>query len=603
MPTPQSWIQLAVYLLLLLAAAWPLGIWLAAVAEGRLPRGVAPVVWIERAFYRLAGVDPEESTGWKRYAVALVAFNVIGVVAVYALQRLQGVLPLNPQAMAGVEAGSSFNTAVSFVTNTNWQGYGGESTMSYLTQMLALAVQNFFSAATGIAVVWAMVRGFVARSSGTVGNFWVDVTRSTLYVLLPLSLLFAVFLVSQGVIQNFDAYKDVTTLEVNTYSVAKKDAAGEPLKDAKGEPVMEEVKSPTQSLPMGPIASQEAIKMLGTNGGGPFNANSAHPYENPTPLSNFVQMLSIFLIPAALVFAFGRMVGDRRQGWALLAAMLAIFVPLLVGAIAVEQAGNPAVAELGVDQEASDSQSGGNMEGKEVRYGIANSALWATATTAASNGSVNAMHDSFTPLGGLVPMWLMQLGEVVFGGVGSGLYGMLMFAIVAVFIAGLMVGRTPEFLGKKIEAYEMKMSSLVILITPALVLIGTSVAVVTAAGKAGILNPGSHGFSEILYAFSSASNNNGSAFAGLSANTPFYNTALGLAMLFGRYWLAVPVLAIAGSLARKKTVPSGPGTLATHTPLFVALLIGVVVLVGALTFVPALALGPIVEHLTLIAVK
>jgi len=603
MPTPQSWIQLAVYLLLLLAAAWPLGIWLAAVAEGRLPRGLAPVVWIERAFYRLAGVDPEESTGWKRYAVALVAFNVIGVVAVYALQRLQGVLPLNPQAMAGVEAGSSFNTAVSFVTNTNWQGYGGESTMSYLTQMLALAVQNFFSAATGIAVVWALVRGFVARSSGTVGNFWVDVTRSTLYVLLPLSLLFAVFLVSQGVIQNFDAYKDVTTLEVNTYSVAKKDAAGEPLKDAKGEPVMEEAKAPTQSLPMGPIASQEAIKMLGTNGGGPFNANSAHPYENPTPLSNFVQMLSIFLIPAALVFGLGRMVGDMRQGWALLAAMTLMFVVAVVVISPAEQGGNPLLAPLGVDQTASALQPGGNMEGKESRFGIAASTLFAVITTSASCGAVIAMHDSFTPLGGAVPMVLMQLGEVVFGGVGAGLYGMLVFAILTVFIAGLMIGRTPEYLGKKIETFDMKMIAIAILVTPTFVLAGTAIAVAADGGRAGIANPGAHGLSEILYAFSSAGNNNGSAFAGLSANTPFYNTLLAIAMWFGRFGVIVPALAIAGSLAAKKRLPVTAGTLPTHGPLFVLLLIGSVLLVGLLNYVPALALGPVIEHLMLFSPK
>ena len=603
MPTPQSWIQLAVYLLLLLAAAWPLGIWLAAVAEGRLPRGLAPVVWIERAFYRLAGVDPEESTGWKRYAVALVAFNVIGVVAVYALQRLQGVLPLNPQAMAGVEAGSSFNTAVSFVTNTNWQGYGGESTMSYLTQMLALAVQNFFSAATGIAVVWAMVRGFVARSSGTVGNFWVDVTRSTLYVLLPLSLLFAVFLVSQGVIQNFDAYKDVTTLEVNTYSVAKKDAAGEPLKDAKGEAVMEEAKAPTQSLPMGPIASQEAIKMLGTNGGGPFNANSAHPYENPTPLSNFVQMLSIFLIPAALVFGLGRMVGDMRQGWALLAAMTLMFVVAVVVISPAEQGGNPLLAPLGVDQTASALQPGGNMEGKESRFGIAASTLFAVITTSASCGAVIAMHDSFTPLGGAVPMVLIQLGEVVFGGVGAGLYGMLVFAILTVFIAGLMIGRTPEYLGKKIETFDMKMIAIAILVTPTFVLAGTAIAVAADGGRAGIANPGAHGLSEILYAFSSAGNNNGSAFAGLSANTPFYNTLLAIAMWFGRFGVIVPALAIAGSLAAKKRLPVTAGTLPTHGPLFVLLLIGSVLLVGLLNYVPALALGPVIEHLMLFSPK
>jgi potassium-transporting ATPase potassium-binding subunit len=603
MPSSQSWIQLIVYLLVLLAAAWPLGIWLAAVAEGRLPRWLAPFVWVERGLYRLAGVDPSESTGWKRYALAVLAFNVIGVIVVYALQRLQGVLPLNPQAMAGVEAGSSFNTAVSFVTNTNWQGYGGESTMSYLTQMLALTVQNFFSAATGIAVVWALVRGFVARSTGTVGNFWVDVTRSTLYVLLPISLLFAVFLVSQGVIQNFDAYKDVTTLEVNAYSQPKNGPDGQPLKDAKGEPVMEALKAPTQSLPMGPIASQEAIKMLGTNGGGPFNVNSAHPYENPTPLSNFVQMLSIFLIPAALVFGFGRMAGDRRQGWALLAAMTLMFVVAVVVISPAEQAGNPLLPALGVDQTASSLQPGGNMEGKESRFGITASTLFAVITTAASCGAVDSMHDSFTPLGGAVPLVLIQLGEVVFGGVGAGLYGMLVFAILTVFIAGLMIGRTPEYLGKKIETFDMKMIAIAILVTPILVLAGTAIAVGADAGRAGIANPSAHGFSEILYAFSSAGNNNGSAFGGLSANTPFYNTMLAIAMWFGRFGVIIPVLAVAGSLAAKKRLPVTAGTLPTHGPLFVFLLIGSVLLVGLLNYVPALALGPVVEHFMLFSSK
>ncbi|MGZ5275506.1 MAG: potassium-transporting ATPase subunit KdpA, partial [Caldimonas sp.] len=447
MPTLQAWLQLAVFLAFLLVLAWPLGIWLAAVADGRLPRWLKPVVALERAIYRLAGVDPDESTSWQRYAFALVAFNVIGVVAVYALQRLQGVLPLNPQAMAGVEAGSSFNTAISFVTNTNWQGYGGESTMSYLTQMLALTVQNFFSAATGVAVVWALIRGFVARSTGTVGNFWVDATRSTLYVLLPLALVFAVFLIGQGVIQNFDAYKDATTLEVNAYQQPKNGPDGQPLKDAKGNPVLEDLKAPTQSIAMGPVASQEAIKMLGTNGGGFYNANSAHPFENPTPLSNFVQMLSIFLIPAGLVFGFGRMAGDMRQGWAVLAAMTLMFVVMVVLVAPQEQAGNPLLTPLGVDQAQSALQPGGNMEGKEARFGIAASTLFAAITTAASCGAVNAMHDSFMPLGGAVPLVLMQLGEVVFGGVGSGLYGMLVFAILTVFIAGLMIGRTPEYLG------------------------------------------------------------------------------------------------------------------------------------------------------------
>jgi K+-transporting ATPase ATPase A chain len=599
----QSGLQLAVYLAVLLILAWPLGIWLTAVADGRLPKWLKPLARLEGAAYRLAGVDAAESMTWKRYALAVVAFNVLGVVVVYVLQRLQGALPLNPQSMAAVSADSSFNTAVSFVTNTNWQGYGGESTMSYLTQMLALTVQNFLSAATGIAVVWALIRGFVARSSGTVGNFWVDATRSTLYVLLPLSLVFAVFLVGQGAIQNFDAYKDATTLEVNAYQQPKNGPDGQPLKDAKGNPVMEDAKTATQSIAMGPIASQEAIKMLGTNGGGPFNANSAHPFENPTPLSNFAQMLSIFLIPAALVFAFGRMAGDMRQGWALLAAMTLLFVVMVALGTPQEQAANPALASLGVDQAPSLLQAGGNMEGKETRFGIAASTLFAAITTAASCGAVNAMHDSFMPLGGAMPMVLIQLGEVVFGGVGSGLYGMLVFAILTVFIAGLMIGRTPEYLGKKIESYDMKMVSIAILVTPILVLAGTALGVGAEAGRAGIANPGAHGFSEILYAFSSAANNNGSAFAGLSANTPFYNVLLAVAMWFGRFGVIVPVLAVAGSLAAKKRLPVTAGTLPTHGPLFVLLLIGTVLLVGLLNYVPALALGPVAEHFMLFSAK
>ncbi len=566
-------------------------------AEGRLPGWLKPVQAAERAAYRLAGVDPAAGMGWRAYATGLVAFNFLGVLAVYALQRLQGLLPLNPQAMAAVSADSSFNTAVSFVTNTDWQGYGGESTLSYLTQMLALTVQNFASAATGIVVVVALVRGFAARSSAVIGNVWVDLTRMTLYVLLPLSLVFAVFLVGQGVIQNFRAYQDVSTLEVNTWQQPKNGADGQPLKDAKGQPLMEDQKSDKQSLAMGPVASQEAIKMLGTNGGGFFNANSAHPFENPTPLTNFAQMVSIFLIPAALVFMFGRMVGDPRQGLAVLTAMSLIFIVAVVAVTVQEQAGNPLLTALGTDPAASATQSGGNMEGKEVRFGIAASGLFAAITTAASCGAVNGMHDSFTPLGGMVPIVLMQLGEVVFGGVGSGLYGMLVFAILAVFIAGLMIGRTPEYLGKKIETVEMKMTAIAILVTPILVLAGTAVAVMTEAGRAGIANPGPHGFSEILYALTSAGNNNGSAFAGLSANTPFYNVLLAVVMAFGRFGVIVPVLAIAGSLAAKKRMAVTAGTLPTHGPLFVALLIGTVLLVGLLNYVPALALGPVVEHL------
>jgi K+-transporting ATPase ATPase A chain len=537
--------------------------------------------------------------GWSQYALALLAFNALGVIVVYALQRLQVWLPLNPQAMAAVTPDSAFNTAVSFVTNTNWQGYSGESTMSYLTQMLALTVQNFFSAATGIAVAFALIRGFAARSSGVIGNFWVDMTRITTWLLLPLSLVFAIVLVGQGVIQNFDAYKDVATIETVTYQQAKNGPDGQPLKDDKGNAVMEDVKTGTQTLAMGPVASQEAIKMLGTNGGGFFNANSAHPYENPTILSNFLQMLAIFLIPAGLCFAFGREVGDLRQGWAVLAAMAIMFTVAVIVITPAEQAGNPLLTPLGVDQTASAMQAGGNMEGKETRFGINASSLFAVITTAASCGAVNAMHDSLTPLGGMVPLVMIQLGEVVFGGTGSGLYGMLIFAILAVFISGLMIGRTPEYLGKKIEAFEMKMTSIAILVTPVVVLVGTAIAVMADAGRAGIANPGAHGFSEILYAFSSAANNNGSAFAGLSANTPFYNFLLGLAVWFGRFGVIVPVLAIAGALAGKKRLAAGAGTLPTHGPLFVALLIGTVLLVGLLNYVPALALGPVVEHLML----
>ena len=600
--TANGVLQLVFYLVVLLVLAKPLGAYMARVYEGRRVALDRALGWLERLIYRVSGISPKAEMGWKTYALTMLIFNLAGILAVYALQRLQGVLPLNPAGLGAVSPDSSFNTAVSFATNTNWQGYGGETTMSYLTQMLALTVQNFMSAASGMAVAVALIRGFARRSAETIGNFWVDLTRTTLYILLPLSFVFALVLVSQGVVQTFGPYAKVAVVQPTAYDEPVTDKDGKPVLDEKGQPKTKNSTLTEQVIAVGPAASQIAIKQLGTNGGGFFNVNSAHPFENPTPLANFLELLAILQISAALCYTFGVMVGDTRQGWAVLSAMTVIFVALLVVCVVAEQNGHVFVKQ-GVDHTASALQSGGNMEGKEVRFGITNSALWATATTSASNGSVNAMHDSFTPIGGLVPMWLIQLGEVVYGGVGSGLYGMLMFAIIAVFVAGLMVGRTPEYLGKKIESYEMKMSSLVILITPALVLIGTSIGVVTAAGKAGIANPGIHGFSEILYAFSSASNNNGSAFAGLSANTPFYNTALGLCILFGRYWLAVPVLAIAGALARKKIVPVGAGTLPTHTPLFIGLLVGVVLLVGALTFVPALALGPIVEHLTLIAAK
>ncbi len=595
--------QLPLYLAVLLLCAYPLGSYISAIMAGEGNQLVRLFKPAERLIYRICGVDPETEMGWKQYAFAVILFNLLGVLMVYALQRLQAELPLNPQAMTAVTPDSSFNTAISFVTNTNWQGYTGEATMSYLTQMLGLAVQNFFSAATGLAVVIAMIRGFARHSAQTIGNFWVDCTRTVIYILLPLALLIAVFFMGQGVIQNFDAYKTVTLTEPITYTQPKVDAAGAPVLDAAGAAVQETLTTTTQILPMGPVASQESIKMVGTNGGGFFNANSAHPYENPTPLSNFVQILSIFLIPAALCLTFGKMVGDMRQGWAVLAAMTLIFVVMAWLANAAELQGNPMLNGMGVDQTqqlsvANTVQAGGNMEGKETRFGIVASSIFATITTAASCGAVNGMHDSFTALGGMVPLWLIQLGEVVFGGVGSGLYGMLIFAILAVFIAGLMIGRTPEYLGKKIEAFDMKMVSIAILVGPFLVLVGTAIAVMVTDGKAGILNPGAHGFSEVLYAFSSAVNNNGSAFAGLSANTPFYNIMLAIAMWFGRFLIIVPVLAIAGSLARKKRLATTVGSLPTHGPLFVVLLIGCVILVGALTYIPALALGPVIEHLT-----
>ena len=573
-----SWLQLIFYMIVLIALAKPIGLYMTRVYQGERTFLYPLLRPVEKLIYRLSGVHPDEEMNWKVYAIAMILFNGLGLLVVYALQRLQGFLPLNPQGFGAVSPDSSWNTAVSFATNTNWQGYGGETTMSYLTQMLALTTQNFVSAATGMAIVISMIRGLVRHTAKTIGNFWVDLTRSVLYILLPLAFILALMLISQGVVQTFSQYKNAALLQPTT--------------DANGKTVTQQV------LAVGPAASQIAIKQLGTNGGGFFNVNSAHPFENPTPLSNFLEMLSILLIPAALCYTFGKMVGDTRQGWAILAAMTIIFVVLLLVTVWAEQTGNPAIASLGVDIKQSNINPGGNMEGKEVRFGVADSALWATATTAASNGSVDSMHDSNMPIGGMIPMWLIHLGEVIYGGVGSGLYGMLAFVIVAVFVAGLMVGRTPEYLGKKIEAYEMKMASLILLIPVFTALIGTAIGVMTAAGRAGVLNPGPHGFSEILYAFSSATGNNGSALAGLSVNTPFYNTALGIIMFFARYWLAIPALAIGGSLALKKKVPAaGAGTLATHTPLFILWLIAVVIIVGALGFLPALALGPIVEHL------
>jgi len=574
-----DWLQIGLYLLVLILLVKPLGAYMAHVYHGEhvfLTRVAGPV---ERFIYRIVGLRADEEMDWKAYAIAMLLFNAAGLVLVYALQRLQSVLPLNPQNLTAVKPDLAFNTAVSFATNTNWQSYGGETTLSYFTQMVGLTVQNFVSAATGMAILVVMVRGFIRHSAKTVGNFWVDMTRSVLYILLPLAIILAIILVSQGVVQTFSGSQEATLVQAT--------------QNASGQTVTQ------QQIAVGPAAAQVAIKQLGTNGGGFFNVNSAHPFENPTPLSDFLEMLAILLIPAALCYTFGKMVGDTRKGWAVLAAMTIIFVAMISLAVWSEQRGNLALNKLNVDQSASAAQSGGNMEGKEVRFGAVNSALWAVSTTGASNGSVNSMHDSFTPLGGLVPMWMMQLGEVVYGGVGSGLYGMLAFVIIAVFVAGLMIGRTPEYLGKKIEGYEMKMASLMVLIPILLILFGTAIAVLTQAGKNAVLNPGAHGFSEILYAFSSASNNNGSAFAGLGTNTPFYNVALAFAMLFGRYWLAVPALAIAGSLVQKKKVPVTSGTLPTHTPLFILWLIAVVVIVGALSFLPALSLGPIAEHFLL----
>jgi potassium-transporting ATPase potassium-binding subunit len=599
--TANAFIQAGLYVVVLLVLAWPLGLYMARVFEGQLPVFVRWLAPVERGLYRLAGAAPDEEMTWRSYALAVLLFNAAGFLAVFTLQRLQLWLPLNPQGLANVPADLAFNTAVSFATNTNWQSYSGEVVLSYLTQMLGLTVQNFVSAATGIAVLLALVRGFTRRESGGLGNFWVDMTRATLYVLLPLSLILAVALVGQGVVQTFSPYKEIARVEAATYDQAVVDSAGTPVLDTEGKPTSRSVSAATQTLALGPAASQIAIKQLGTNGGGFFGVNSAHPFENPTPLSNFLEMLAILLIPAALCITFGSMVRDDRQGFAVLAAMTIVLVALMAVCIKAEQAGNPMFVQSGLATAVSDLQPGGNMEGKEARLGIVNSAIWATVTTAASNGSVNAMHDSFTPLGGLVPMWLMQLGEVIFGGVGSGLYGMLIFAIVAVFIAGLMIGRTPEYLGKKIESFEVKMSAVALLVPSAAVLVGTAIAVLVDPGKSVVANPGTHGFSEILYAFSSAANNNGSAFAGLGTNNFFYNLALGLAMLFARYWVIVPVLAIAGALASKKSVPVSSGTLPTHGPMFVGLLIATVVVVGALTFLPSLALGPIAEHLQMIA--
>ncbi len=564
--TLSNLLQIIIYLFVLLILVRPLGLYMAQVYQGERTV-LSPIITpIERLLYRLAGIKHGDEMGWKTYAGALLIFNLIGLAFLYILLRFQNHLPLNPQALGEVSPDLAFNIAASFTSNTNWQSYGGETTLSPLTQILGLTVQNFLSAATGMAVMVGLIRGISRHTTRKIGNFWVDLTRTILHILLPLSIILAIALVSQGVVQSFKTYPVINVLDqASTLD--------------------------TQVLPLGPAASQVAIKQLGTNGGGYFNVNSAHPFENPTPLSNFLEMLAILLIPAALTYTYGKMVGDTRQGWVILIAMTLVLVVMGGITIWAESQGNPMFTSLGIDQ------SQGNLEGKDVRFGIANSALWSTVTTAASNGSVNSMLDSYTPIGGMVPMWLMQMGEVIFGGVGSGLYGMLAFIFIAVFVAGLMVGRTPEYLGKKIEIFEMKMAVLIVLIPALTVLLGTATALIVPAGRAGIFNPGPQGYSEVLYAFSSAGNNNGSAFAGLDANSPFYNSILGTAMLIARYALIIPVLAMAGSLSVKKKVAVSSGTLSTHTPLFVAWLIGVIVIVGALSFLPALALGPIVQQL------
>ncbi len=569
--TGNGWLQLALYMAVLTACVVPLGGYMAKVFQGER-HILSPVLgWLEKPIYAAMGTDPDSDMGWVEYALSILVFSLASFILLYGILIFQNALPLNPQKLPGLSPDLSFNTAASFITNTNWQSYAGESTLSYFSQMIGLTVQNFLTPAEGLAVMVALIRGLTRKSATGIGNFWVDMVRANLYVLLPLALILAVALNACGVIQTFAPY-------VTAHGV----------------------QGASQTIALGPVASQEAIKMLGTNGGGFFNVNSAHPFENPTPLSNFLEVLSILLIPAASCYTFGVMVGDKRQGWAIFAAMTVIFLPLLLFCVDMEQSGNPHLAALHIDQIAGHLQAGGNMEGKETRFGITNSALWASATTAASNGSVNAMHDSFTPLGGLVPLLLMKFGEVIYGGVGSGLYGMLIMVILTVFIAGLMVGRTPEYLGKKIQSFEIKMAAVAMLVPGFFVLIGTALAVLTKDGQAGIFNPGAQGFTEVLYAFTSASNNNGSAFAGLSANTPFYNAVLGICMLFCRYWIVVPVLAIAGSLAAKKTVPVSAGTLPTHNALFIACLVGVVIIVGVLTYAPTLALGPVVEHFHMI---
>ncbi|MGH9941392.1 MAG: potassium-transporting ATPase subunit KdpA [Pyrinomonadaceae bacterium] len=595
--TLNGWLQILIFFLIILAVTKPLGIFLTRVFSGERTLMHPVLRPVERVLYRLTGVDETHEMRWTEYAAALLLFSLVSMFVLYLLQRLQGVLPLNPQGLANIEPSSSFNTAASFTTNTNWQSYVGETTMSYLTQMAGLAYHNFVSAATGIAIAIAFVRGIARREVETIGNFWVDFVRANLYVLLPFCLVGALLLVSQGVIQNFKAYEAAAVVDGQTVEVPTKDADGNAVIDANGDPVTEPQVAAAQTLPQGPVASQEFIKQWGTNGGGFFNANAAHPYENPTPFSNLISMLAIFMIPAGLTYTLGRMTKSQKHGWAVFAAMSFLFFAGVLVAYWAEARGNPILAGLGVDQTASTLQPGGNMEGKEVRYGIANSALFATVTTDASCGAVNSMHDSFTPLGGMIPLINMMLGEVIFGGVGAGLYGILIFVVLSVFIAGLMVGRTPEYLGKKIEAYDVKMAMLAVLVFPLVVLVFTAIASLAPDwGTSQLNNAGPHGLGEMLYAYTSGTANNGSAFAGISANTQWYNSSIGMAMLIGRFFIIIPVLAIGGSLGRKKFVPPSVGTFPVTSPLFATLLVSVIVIVGALTFFPVLSLGPIVEH-------
>jgi K+-transporting ATPase ATPase A chain len=593
-----GWLQLFLYISVLLALTKPVGLYLVRTLDPERKTLLDPAIKpVERLLYRLFGLDPKTEQDWKQYTFSVLVFSLVGLLFTYFILRLQHLLPLNPQRFGPVSPDLSFNTAASFTTNTNWQNYGGESTLSYFSQMVGLVFHNFVSAATGIAVAAALVRGIARRSAKTIGNFWVDLVRVNLYLLLPICIIYSLFLVSQGMIQNFKPYETARLTESSTTQIPKKDSAGQEIKDAKGNSVMEEQRIETQSIAQGPVASQVAIKMLGTNGGGFFNANAAHPYENPTPLSNFFQMLSIFLIPSGLTYYLGRTVKSQRHGWAVWGAMLILFLTGVLVSWRAETAGNPRLHALGVDR------AGGNMEGKEVRFGIFNSALFATVTTDASCGAVNSMHDSFTPLGGLIPMFNIELGEVVFGGVGAGLYGMLIFVVLAVFLTGLMIGRTPEYLGKKIEAYDVKVSVLAVLILIFSILGFSAWGVVSRWGLAGLNNAGPHGLSEILYAFSSGTGNNGSAFGGLSGNTPWYNVTLALAMLFGRFVMMVPVLALAGSLARKKLIPDSAASFPVGGLTFTFVLVATVLIVGALTFLPALALGPIVEHFLMLGSK